>query len=51
MALTQFSRKSLFANDNLDGVDFPTDVDTYSGTISADLGGYSKASILRASLR
>src|SRR6516162_3294995 len=50
MALTQFSRKSPFANDNLDGIDFPTDVDSYSGTITADLSGYSKASILPASL-
>ena len=50
MALTQFSRKSLFANDNLDGIDFPTDVDSYSGTITADLSGYSKSSILPASL-
>jgi hypothetical protein len=50
MALTQFSRKSLFANDNLDGIDFPTDVDSYSGTITADLSGYYKASILPASL-
>ena len=50
MALTQFSRKSLFANDNLDGIDFPTDVSSYLGTITADLSGYSKASILPASL-
>jgi len=50
MAFTQFSRKSPFANDNLDGIDFPTDVDSYSGTITADLSGYSKASILPASL-
>jgi len=50
MAFTQFSRKSLFANDNLDGIDFPTDVSSYLGTITADLSGYSKASILPASL-